>query len=289
MFLNTDTKKLFKLRWPFLFLLCVFLFCPETSSAWFAAGKEGRLFQLPHACGTDAEPTHTYVLHFNTPAFENCGAIFPEPAEPSFVYADRINIDVPVNLLFRETVNPVESIDRLISVDLRIQNILEEYLAQTRKYERLLKDLRIPYLEIDKPEKLQNKKEESNPQSVAARRKDLKKALINTVKYSGPAQPDNEKQPNDYMVALQKIKKQSKKKDSSPLPGINPDSGPESLSRPVSNPGDITGYHNEELPWFFSFVLSVFQYGISHKTEIVFWAVFSAFLIFFTIAVKGKP
>ncbi|MFO7752503.1 MAG: hypothetical protein R6V41_05220 [Desulfobacteraceae bacterium] len=243
---------------------------------------------MPHECVTDAESTNTYVLNFNSSAAENCGAIFPEPVKPSFVYADRINIDVPVNLLFLETVNPVESIDRLISVDLRIQNILDEYLAQTRKYERLLNDLRIPYLEIGKAPQLKKKGAKIDPESVASRRKDLKKALINTVQYSGPGQLDSGKQHNDYIVALHKIKEQREKKTPDDTPGIKPDSGLESLSRPVSNPGDNTGYHNGQLPWFFSFVLSVFKYGISHKTEIVFWSVFSCFMIFFAIAVKVK-
>ena len=281
-------KNLIKPRWHFLFVLCVCLFCSETSFAWFAAGQENRLFQLPHSCVTDAEPTNTYVLHFNTPAEENCGALFPEPVERSAVYADRINIDVPVNLLFRETVNPAESIDRLISVDLRIQNILDEYLAQTRKYERLLKDLRIPYLEMDKQTQKERKKTKINPERVAAKRKDLKKELINTVQYSGPVQSNRMKQPNEYMVVLHKIKKQSEKKEPGSLAKVKPDVGPKSLHRPVSNPGDFTGYHSEDLPWFFSFALSVFQYGINHKTEIVFWATFSIFLIFFMIAVKVK-
>jgi len=288
MFVDLAHKK-YTLSWGLACIILFFGLCfPMTCFSWFSGKMEARQPDLPRSCGSNVESSNTYVLHYNTTGARDCGLIFPKPVDPSFVYANHFDVDIPLNLLLQETMDPVETVDRMIAVNLRIQEILEEYLAQSKKSKRLLNDLRIPYLEKREAGAKKNTKETIDPKTFSDRKERLKARLINTVKYEERVRSSTGRnlQASGSLLYTSGKKKTGSGPDISE--GPDPDLIPDRVSRPSLMPLDVTAPYNEELPWFFSFVLSIFEYCMSHKSELVFWAVISVSGIFFTVALKVK-
>ena len=269
---------------------CLCILGPEPVHGWFSTDMERKSYQLPFECAREESATDTYVLRYDGSGSDRCGFLLPEPEGRRFVCADRINIDIPVGVLLQESVNPVENIDRLVAVNLRIQKLLDEYLAQTEKYEKMLEGLGIPYLENQVQQKGKNQSGSIDQKKVSEKRGRLKKSLINTVKYHQPVHSNKKENLQKSAAVLYNIKKREGGSGLNVSAGENPASGQmqEDLSRPQAGADPVGGYQSDELPWFFSFALSVFKYCMSHKTELVFWAGISFFLIFFAIAMKAR-
>lgn len=180
--------------------------------------------------------------------------------------ADRIDIDIPLVTLSRQTVDTAASLDRQIAANLRIRNILEEYLAVKNRTRLVLKDLGIPYLDSDhKGAGRKNEEEIRN-------RKRLEKEVENISLYSiGYASTDRDpKKAADPVVQMEP----RLKKNAYPLASDGPDAVGFNESGDRGNvfvqPG--AGSYSSELPWIFRIILGTVRTVYANKLEILLWS-----------------
>ena len=175
-------------RHALLLFFCLYNpFWPPSSHGW--------LYQS----GDDAAPvtgaasvslnihSDTYVLFYNGVEQQHGLSILPESDPCHYVFVDDVNIDIPLDALIKNAVEPGEFVDRLLTVNLRIRRILDEYTELDRRAESLLRDLRIPYLENAVPRgssrgRLPNA--ENSEVSVSESKNRLKKKLVKVIKNS---------------------------------------------------------------------------------------------------------
>jgi hypothetical protein len=208
----------------------------------------------------------TYVLHYNTPGDGKESAISPDYRNNATVFADRIDIDIPLRILSKEAIDPEESLDRLLAANLRIQNILDEYLAFRKRTDLLLKDLRIPYLE----------KQEKGIAKLAIAEKGgegekLKRDIQNIIRHDVAYKRAHNEQAEQSVTALDQItgvgagEKTGQRQENGNIANHgNGSAGYQKL--PGENMGKI---YDNELPWIFRFILGILKYAYNNKLEIV--------------------
>jgi len=208
----------------------------------------------------------TYVLDYNTPNDDKEIAISPTSEKNAVVFADRIDIDIPLNILSKEAIDPEESLDRLLAANLRIQNILDEYLAFRKRTDLLLKDLRIPYLE---------KQDKSNAKLAIAGKGveggKLKRDIENIIRHNTAYKRAHNEQAEQSVAVIDQITRTG----SGEKTGLQQKSG--NIGNQIigsasyqKSPGEKMGKtYDNELPWIFRFVLGILKYAYNNKLEIV--------------------
>ena len=94
------------------FMVVVGFIFPDTSFAWFSeTGKEEIFLNQP--VSSDVLISDTYVLLYNRAGQTRNLSILPDYKSQFYVVADRININIPFNVLSKDAIDPDESIDRL--------------------------------------------------------------------------------------------------------------------------------------------------------------------------------
>ena len=133
-------------------MISVFLLCliSGNAHAWFQDSSPENHRKLPifeDRIHNDF-PTGTFILMPNESGTGST-ALIPGGASKreSISSADKIDIDIPFNLLFKTEIRTENAIDRQITANLRLKNILDHYAEMRQKTEKLLDDLRIPYLD----------------------------------------------------------------------------------------------------------------------------------------------
>lgn len=246
------------------------------SSAWFSSSET---FENPRITTKASEPdlsSNTYGLHYhdseNSEALRSpCISLDSRTSNGFFPVL--INIDIPLSLFSKEAIEPEESLDRLLAANLRIQNMINEYLALKKRNELLLKDLRIPYLE---------KKEDSiDPPAEIAGRVDegekLKTDIENLIRHR-----ENHNSLNEEQVDLSdgaEISRQGGKKDANSLA--------EASIKPF--PGQNEDRSNDnELPWILSLFLFVFSFIVNSKEELLIWTMVGSISILIMMLVVKR-
>ena len=265
----------------------VFLVClmPGRAFSWFSQSDGTKTSGFTMSSSRPDISSNIYVLHYNTPEeYENSG-IFLDSGGNSGLFADRINIDIPLGILSKEEIDPEEYLDRLLVANLRIQNILNEYLVFRKRTEFMLKDLRNPYLE-----KFKNKGKQKF--AVAGEFQEgvrLKKNFENIVYYG----PGNNKMVFEKVEPSADVINQTARVGTwgiaNQQPGNN--SGLNKLA-------DTAGYQNlpskdfarssdNEQSGIFSLVPKIFNYILKNKLEILLWlAIVSLSGLLITLVVK---
>lgn len=209
--------------------------------------------------------SRTYGLLYNTPGDGKEIAILPDAGNNETVFADRIDIDIALSLLSTEAIEPEESLDRLLAANLRIQNILDEYLAFRKKTDLLLKDLRIPYLE----------KQNKGKTKLAIAGKDvegekLKKDIENIIRHDTDYKRAYDEQTEQSVTVIDQIT-QTGAGEKTGLQQENGDIGNQitGSARYKKLPGQNMGKtYDNELPWIFRFILGILKYVYNNKLEI---------------------
>jgi hypothetical protein len=270
-----------------LIFLVGFVF-PNSALAWFSEdGKEDVIFSNS-SISSDIFFSDTYVLLYNGVGQKRNLSIMPDSKSRFLVVADRIDIDIPLNVLSKNAIDPGESIDRLLAVNLRIKKILDEYERLDNRAELLLKDLGIPYLNRSVSQKRDWFTSSIQQQSVSAHKNKLKKDLANVVN-SGQSYKVNQAANNQKTLAvLSRFKKEEQQSVS--LTSVDPqlpDHAPEIDRLQRTSHISVTKRSNQDLPWVFSFFLKMFQYIIDHKVEVIIFIVLTLFFIAL-IPMKGR-
>jgi hypothetical protein len=199
--------------------------------------------------------------------------------------AGELKVDIPFNLLSASVTNIQAQLDRRIAANLRLKNLLEQYLAQQKKNAEMLKDLSIPYL--DTPPNTKKAVSISDTEKLLSAAS-LKKKIAEELLFQGggkkrPTLQDNhdlqpapaeKKDRGNLMSETEKDRRLNFKNDY------------------LKSPGGNGTYHqtygqDTELPWIFSFVLTLLRYISNNKFGILSWAAVMAVIgLVGTIVVK---
>ncbi len=251
-----------------LLILSVFLLSliPGRSYSWFSSSADSKNPGVIMDSSIPERSSRTYVLNYNTPGGGKEIAIFPDSGNNAAVFADRIDIDIPLSILSKEAIDPEEFLDRLLAANLRIQNILDEYLAFRRRTDLLLKDLRIPYLE---------KQDKVKPKFAIAGEvgegKKLKKDIENIIRHDAAYKRAHDEQVAQSVAVIDQITqvgaggKKGLQQENGAIGNQITDSA-RYQKLPVQNMGK---YNDNELPWIFRFILGILKYAYSNKMELL--------------------
>nr|WP_319392999.1 hypothetical protein [uncultured Desulfobacter sp.] len=266
-----------------LFSLCL---AQGSSYAWFHSSgncEECPVFELPRSV---ENVTQTYAFLPNTPDAVSEIRLYKTSSKNPFpASAGALKIDVPFNLLSASVTNVQAMLDRQVAANLRLKNLLEQYIAQQKKNATMLKDLGIPYLEAKPPpEKAApaSDTEKLTPTDVL-RREMAEVMLFQSGAKDRPALRDNHDfQPNST----------GKKGRANSVPDLEKYGNSQLKGSNWNNPGRTDTYHqiygrDTELPWIFSFGLKLLRYLANNKFEILSWAAVMAVIgLVGTIVVK---
>ncbi|NDY73815.1 hypothetical protein [Desulfobacter hydrogenophilus] len=187
------------------------------------------------------------------------------------VTAGTVNIDIPFDILSKTAIFPETSLDRQIAADLRLKNIIDEYLSLKKRNAEVLKGLSIPYLEKNEPPK---KRLDPVPEKIKAE-KEAKKNMEDVIVFSGGRRAVPIEQPEVVSQLTGILKKDNQERiparETSRL-RLRPEY-PEKKAETMGRSSYQTDYgRNTDLPWFFSFTLKLIRFAVDHKLEIFLWA-----------------
>ena len=258
-------------------VICLVFFVPLTSHSWFFVEEEGHKFQEEVNHSDQEMISSWYFLPFNSETQRETPCLLRN-LDPRFhASADGINVDIPVSKLSKQTVDMVSSLDRQIAANLRIRNILEEYLAVKNRARLALKDLDIPYLES-------NNKSVVKPREADIRKgRTLEKEIENISLYSiGYVSKDrDQRQSTDQVIQMEtQLQKNGDR-------SVDPDRLATAEFNGVGESRNPAGQrigspYNSELPWIFQIILRMVQFVYSNKLEILLWS--GVFVIIVTLA-----
>ncbi len=252
----------------FVLILCIL---PGQSYAWFFSSDDPGNPGFASPSAESDIPSKLYGLHYHdseNSTDEGGSGISHDSGMSGIVFPVRINIDIPLSLLSKEAIDPEESLDRLVAANLRLQNILDEYLALKKRNELLLKDLRIPYLE-----KRENRTEPSS--GIAGRdleaeklRTDIENMIHHGVGYTSLRGEQDNLSDTVWQTKGTETGGEMSLQEGAVTPGLTPDS--ENYQRlPGKSMGTGSG---TELPWIFQMTLDIFGYMMNNKAELLVWS-----------------
>lgn len=251
-------------------LVTVFFLClpQEKTYAWFHSDGNCEDCPVFKSLRGAKDVSITYGFLPNTPETAPKIHLYKTFSKNSFLAsAGELKIDIPFNLLSVSVTNVQAQLDRQIAANLRLKNLLEQYLALQKKNAEILKDLNIPYLESRKKTVPASDTKELAPAD------ELKRKMTGVILFqtSGkdrlPIQDSH-----DFQTILA-----GKKGFGNSVP--NPKkygrlSSKEDYSKNSKKTGTYyeTYGRNTELPWFFSFGLKLLRYLANNKIKILSWA-----------------
>lgn len=266
-----------------VFFLC---FAQKNTYAWFHSSGNCENCPIFESSQSAEKVSKTYAFLPNTPDDASKIRLYRTFSKNSFpASAGELKIDIPFNLLSVSVTNVQAQLDRQIAANLRLKNLLEQYLALQKKNTEILEDLSIPYLETKESRKKAvpaSDAEELAPadglkkkmaEVILFQTSDKNRLLVQNIRDFQPV-PAGKKGNGNSVSALEKYKKLSSKEDYS------------------KNMGRTDAYHatdsrDTELPWIFSFGLKLLGYIANNKIEILSWAAVMAVIgLVGTIVVK---
>lgn len=254
----------FRLYNRLILILAIFLM-PESAHAWFqnpsaTNGKNLPVFQYQ---SNQEMPSGTLLLLPNGSRERDTYVVSGGIVKGDIISsADKIDVDVPFTLLLKTEIHAGDAVDREITANLRLKNILDQYVDMRQKTQKLLEELRIPYLDgsTKKPELSENR-----PREQEIRRK------ISDVLFLRAHNWDRSLLYDHYVSAIdgEGDDEGNDKRISEPILQLDrsdvsssTDAGPKSYSKSV-HPGD--------LPWIVRVVLEFIRFVFENKVEILLW------------------
>ncbi len=262
-----------------LIITCLILLFPLVAHPWFLIQDNPAGIQTELSQKTGDTVSSCYVILPNDADQDNPSGLQIDTGKPGAVPADLIDVDIPLYILSVQAIDPEISLDRWIAANLRIKNILEQYLVLQERGRKALKDLGIPYL--DETDQQLAKRRALSDDVQAEKKLETGMAAIRLY-----APTYTQKQDEDLVVQPAGTTLSGK-----PAAGGEGRSGYEQNSqkpRPSSGK-DTGGYYDNELPWLFRVVLNTIKYFASNKLELFLWpVVILLFATLVTLMVKRK-
>jgi len=255
----------------FWLMAYVLAFClmPANGHAWFYHADRQDKTDFPVFQGKQAlsGSASRYFLLPNRPGKEQENLVYPGSL-PAGGEAGEIDIDISFDTLSKIAIIPEASLDRQIAANLRLKNILDDYLALKKRNAQVLKDLRIPYLENKGgPEK---GRPEAMPEQTRAAHK-IREAMENLIVFSGGVGAVRHNRQAIVSQVTGGAKQQGQTSgsvDSISRRGHSPGGGAIAGSRG----SQVSSGGGSDLPWVLSFALKLIRYTFDNKFEILIWA-----------------
>ncbi|WDP90733.1 MAG: hypothetical protein HUN04_13920 [Desulfobacter sp.] len=253
-----------------LSLVVTLLVCTGTAYAWFHHPAEQESSPAFDGARIHKSPFGRYAILPNRGTMEGELQGWDFSGDGTRVKTGELNIDIPFNLLKKMVVNTEAFLDRQIAANLKVKNILEEYLAAKKRNAELLKDLSIPYLERN-----DTIKKKISPQVAEALEPahEIRKKLADVILFQ---KEGKEKLVVQKSLDFQEAWYGEKKEDLDALPnGEQLSSASENgYAKKSQRAGRYaTNYgHETELPWIFAFGLKLLRYVIENRIAIFAWA-----------------
>lgn len=259
---------------------------PGLAAAWFAVPD---ISDQP--CVTDIASQNAPLKEFAL--YTNNTAILL-PATDYFVPADRLPIDIPLNILSQRYVSTQKSLDRLLIANLRIRMLIKESRELQKKSEKLLKSVSVPYLDKDFLKAFdifsKNIREEKNRLNMKFREilKQTRRFYSKSSNRHIPPVCDlksfinvsdariSDKPDVFRLLSATALANSSRQHRSSGFSSTRED-------KRVSSDKSM----ETELPWIFRFFLNAIGYTLSHKIEILFY-LSVLFIFFYFISLQAR-
>ncbi|PID78181.1 MAG: hypothetical protein CSB21_01775 [Deltaproteobacteria bacterium] len=133
-----------------LFIFLILFTFNTTVFSWYSPTKTEESYFIDK-CSLYKKhfPASSYVIYNNDKSNINCNDLIPE-SKKNFIVADRINLDIPLNLLLMESSILLENyLNRLLYVNLRIQKLVSEYDVFRKTSQNVLKNLKNPLFDTN--------------------------------------------------------------------------------------------------------------------------------------------
>ncbi len=250
--------------------------CCTPADAFFAeTGRRNGISIEPSVTGAGSqenEPT-VFYLYDNFSCCDRDNFIIRK-AE-GFIPADCIRINIPLKILSHDIISTENSLDRMLTANLRIKRLLDEYEELRKKARILLKDTRLneSWLFVSAKHKQTGKTTRENLKFETDDKK-IDRQIFNITRLSpvsGEINGNHEIIPENAAVPRKNIKNDVYQAL------IHTNNRPESMkhssypARPAA-PGRAT----DELPWIFTFLLKIINYTLKNRIEIMLYMVFIA-------------
>ncbi|MCP4672206.1 MAG: hypothetical protein GY857_12970 [Desulfobacula sp.] len=267
--------------------LSVLLLCliPGKSYPWFSNSDDTKLIGFTMKSCIPKLSSNHYILHYNSLNDCDDAAIFPDSGNNTTIFADRIDIDIPLSILSKEAIDPEESLDRILAANLRIQNILDEYLAFKKRTKLLLKNLRIPYLE----EKDNKVKPKSAITGEVEKGETLKNDIKNIIKHGAGYDRRNYEQVERSVAIILQASQTGAGRKADQQQGTGDSINQMAVSEKYQKAQKINHgtQYDDELPWIFRFIFGILKYVYSNKLTIVLWlAILCISILITTLVLK---
>jgi len=192
-----------------------------------------------------------------------------------FVFADQINIKIPMNILMHDSIYPENSIDRMMLANLRVKKLLDEY-AELQKKAGLI--LQTSVGQGEKKDKNINLDEESEAIHKTISHIGL---LGRLSKETDPEQTPIAKPLSSNSDAVNDLEKN--------IISYTPSSDDTGNTRGSDYKGQqsILRKESHELPWILNLLLKLLNYIVTNRLEIILNIIFITIIGFF-ISLKIK-
>jgi len=204
-----------------------------------------------------------------------------------FVYVDQIKINISLKILARISIYPEASIDRLLLANLRIKDLVSEYLDLQKKSQLIFNDNYVAETReiqgINHSDKVKDRLE-----SIEDEKKKINEKILNINRLGSMPQEDIlSKETLSVVLDADKRNKQilslnmaADVKDSSKVvksivdfKKIDGDMGRQIIDRK----------ENSELPWVFRFFLKILNYMLMNRIEVILYMIFIAVVGYFIV------
>ena len=268
-----------KLMFLILMFFVVFGMLPGRIHAWYRCSS--KLDSMPVFGDVENKemPSNEYFFFPNRPDEVDS---FLERASSGRACIAKVNINIAFDTLTKTVINTESFLDRQIAANLKLQNLLFQYLNMRKRNAEALKHLNIPYLDNGD----QNKRRAAilaNEDIVTANRMKKKMADILFFQKDGRARLPVQERPEFQSVWA------GDNKDNAA--DVRQDNASSFFQEQASfqEAGDVSGRHPEtygrveKVPWIFVTVLKLLRYVVSNKFAILGWASATAAVCFIGI------
>ena len=273
-----------------LTFLTLFNVAPVTVHGFYHFQQQAEQIWLPDFNSPDQvpAPSKSYVIQQNRDGNPETSYLQLKSSVSDAVAAMELNVDIPFNLLAQTTAGPQFSLDRQIASSMRLKNIMDEYLALTRRSAELMTSLDIPYLNRSFSDKTQSQETSQPAREDFKNALLLKKELTGIVRYQGSIQNTSAA---DFPHPATDLVQGQGEKVRQPPGGLRPyrtGQNYDVATKPASYYVNSVPGNQDQLPWIFTLALSIIRYITENKVEILLCVLLSAMVLSFGIAVVKK-
>ena len=242
--------------------------------------QETEISGLPDLSGRQSTPppSDAYSVQVNNPKGDKTDSLHLKSVTPGLPAVD-LNINISFNMLSETITIPEFSLDRQITANLKVKNIMDEYKALKRQNETLLKTLDVPYLRQSSPKA-------NKPDSVQehVRQTHQVKNEINSIMRFQEKPGETVKEFAYPSTAVGQAVSGSGKG--------NQGGGGDSIGASVKGYGASgssayyeKGYASgqDELPWVFRVAIQLIKFFADHKIELLLWSLLG--MMIFTLGI----